>query len=146
MCVQQPSRFSLKAIFSNWNNSRAPFLQKINLAVKNNLIKLRLGQRCCGNYGEEGKHILVVRLRQNYSAATGQCPHLGCLLANGTLVGNIITCPCHGSSFDVTDGHLVSWISKWPKVISVITKKIGMARSLKTYRVEVRREDVFIDL
>ena len=94
----------------------------------------------------EGKHILVVRLGQDYFAATGQCPHLGCLLANGTLAGNIITCPCHGSSFDVTDGHLVSWISKWPKVISVITKKIGMARSLKTYRVEVRREDVFIDL
>ncbi|HSW36080.1 MAG TPA: Rieske (2Fe-2S) protein [Candidatus Limnocylindrales bacterium] len=94
----------------------------------------------------EGKHIMIVRLDQNYFATTGRCPHLGCFLAEGTLAKTIITCPCHGSSFDVTDGHLVRWISKWPKAISVITQKIGLARSLKVYRVEKRGEDIFIDL
>lgn len=47
-------RPSLQAIFSNWKNSPEPFLTKLGMALKNNLIKLRKGQNCCGHYGEVG--------------------------------------------------------------------------------------------
>jgi nitrite reductase/ring-hydroxylating ferredoxin subunit len=35
------------------------------------------------------------------------CTHTGCSLAAGTLVGTAVTCPCHGSQFDVTSGAVI---------------------------------------
>jgi nitrite reductase/ring-hydroxylating ferredoxin subunit len=35
------------------------------------------------------------------------CTHRGCSLAQGTLEGTVVTCPCHGSQFDVTTGAVV---------------------------------------
>ena len=32
------------------------------------------------------------------------CTHAGCSLAEGELDGTTVTCPCHGSQFDVTSG------------------------------------------
>ncbi len=47
-------RPSPKASASNWRNSELPFTAKLQLTLRNNLIKLRKGQSCCGNYGEPG--------------------------------------------------------------------------------------------
>ncbi|MGH3135732.1 MAG: Rieske (2Fe-2S) protein [Gaiellaceae bacterium] len=33
------------------------------------------------------------------------CPHRQCSLAEGRLEGTVVTCPCHGSQFDVTTGE-----------------------------------------
>src|SRR5262249_35609186 len=35
------------------------------------------------------------------------CTHRGCSLASGKLDGTTVTCPCHGSQFDVTSGAVV---------------------------------------
>lgn len=35
------------------------------------------------------------------------CTHRGCSLAEGDLDGTVVTCPCHGSQFDVTSGAIV---------------------------------------
>src|SRR6266404_9584029 len=35
------------------------------------------------------------------------CTHRGCSLAKGKLDGTTVTCPCHGSQFDVTTGAVV---------------------------------------
>ncbi len=32
------------------------------------------------------------------------CTHMGCSLAEGELEETTVTCPCHGSQFDVTTG------------------------------------------
>lgn len=32
------------------------------------------------------------------------CTHMGCSLAEGDLEQTTVTCPCHGSQFDVTTG------------------------------------------
>jgi nitrite reductase/ring-hydroxylating ferredoxin subunit len=34
------------------------------------------------------------------------CTHMGCSLAQGVLDDSIVTCPCHGSQFDVTTGEV----------------------------------------
>ena len=35
------------------------------------------------------------------------CTHRGCSLASGKLDGTRVTCPCHGSEFDVTSGAVL---------------------------------------
>lgn len=35
------------------------------------------------------------------------CTHQGCSLASGELTGSTVTCPCHGSQFDVTTGAVL---------------------------------------
>ena len=35
------------------------------------------------------------------------CTHRGCSLAKGTLDGTTVTCPCHGSQFDITSGAVL---------------------------------------
>jgi 3-phenylpropionate/trans-cinnamate dioxygenase ferredoxin subunit len=42
------------------------------------------------------------------------CTHRQCPLANGELDGTTITCPCHGSQFDVTSGMVVTGPAKDP--------------------------------
>lgn len=45
---------SLRAVFSNWKNSDAPFWDKVKMALKNNYIKFKKRQNCCGNPGQVG--------------------------------------------------------------------------------------------
>ena len=35
------------------------------------------------------------------------CTHLHCSLAEGDLDATVVTCPCHGSQFDVTTGEVL---------------------------------------
>lgn len=35
------------------------------------------------------------------------CTHSGCSLAKGKLDGSTVTCPCHGSQFDVKSGNVL---------------------------------------
>jgi nitrite reductase/ring-hydroxylating ferredoxin subunit len=51
--------------------------------------------------------LLLVRLPSGVCAVDAVCPHLGGLLADGTLSGVRLSCPEHGAVFDVTDGSVV---------------------------------------
>ena len=42
------------------------------------------------------------------------CTHTGCSLAKGKLEGTTVTCPCHGSQFDVTSGAVLRGPAKRP--------------------------------
>src|SRR5687767_2653796 len=42
------------------------------------------------------------------------CTHAGCSLAKGKLDGTTVTCPCHGSQFDVTSGAVLRGPAKRP--------------------------------
>jgi nitrite reductase/ring-hydroxylating ferredoxin subunit/uncharacterized membrane protein len=54
-----------------------------------------------------GNPVVVVKHEDGIHAFGGTCSHLGCSLWKGKLEGHILTCQCHGSQFDITDGHLV---------------------------------------
>jgi len=45
---------SPKAGLSNWRASPLSLPEKALMAARNNLIKLRTGQSCCGKHGEPG--------------------------------------------------------------------------------------------
>jgi nitrite reductase/ring-hydroxylating ferredoxin subunit len=55
----------------------------------------------------ENRPIVLLKHDDGIHAFEGTCPHYGCGLWEGELNGHIVTCPCHGSQFDVTDGRLV---------------------------------------
>jgi len=59
---------------------------------------------------------------------------------------NNLTFPCHGSKFDITNGKLVEWISRWPRFIGSLTKSLGLARPLVVYKIVEKDNDVYIDI
>jgi 3-phenylpropionate/trans-cinnamate dioxygenase ferredoxin subunit len=55
----------------------------------------------------DDKVILLTQIGNTYYAIDNRCPHMGGSLYDGILDGNTITCPKHGSVFDVRTGEVV---------------------------------------
>jgi nitrite reductase/ring-hydroxylating ferredoxin subunit len=53
----------------------------------------------------DGQRIAVANVAGTLYAFADPCPHRQCSLAEGGLDGTVVTCPCHGSQFDVTTGE-----------------------------------------
>ena len=54
------------------------------------------------------KEYLVANGSGNYYASGNRCTHASADLSQGSLEGNIVTCPKHKSKFDVTTGKVIS--------------------------------------
>src|SRR5258706_2583070 len=54
-----------------------------------------------------GTKVSVASANGHLYAFDDTCTHLGCSLAKGKLEGTTVTCPCHGSRFDVTSGAVL---------------------------------------
>lgn len=54
-----------------------------------------------------GTKVNVASAGGNLYAFDDKCTHAGCSLAKGKLDGTTVTCPCHGSQFDVTSGAVL---------------------------------------
>ena len=85
-----------------------------------------------------GKEILLVNYEGNYYAISNKCTHAEGDLSKGKLEGKIVTCPVHGSKFDVTTG------------ISIAGPKMGFLR-IKTknkpnYEVKVEGKSIKINI
>ncbi len=52
--------------------------------------------------------LVLVREGERISAMHDVCSHAGCSLSEGTIVGDTIQCPCHGSRFRIADGGVVA--------------------------------------
>ena len=55
----------------------------------------------------EGTKVNVVNVNGRLFAFDDTCTHTGCSLSQGRLDGTTVTCPCHGSKFDVTSGAVL---------------------------------------
>jgi len=55
---------------------------------------------------EETK-VCVANANGHLYAFDDTCTHRGCSLGKGKLEGTTVTCPCHGSQFDVTSGAVI---------------------------------------
>jgi 3-phenylpropionate/trans-cinnamate dioxygenase ferredoxin subunit len=89
--------------------------------------------------GLQGKKILLAKIKDKYYAATGRCTHFGGNLSRGTLEGTVVTCPLHGSQFDLTDGHVVRWLRS-----SGPPSKAG--KQLNTYKVKVESDKILVEI
>ncbi|MGH2704510.1 MAG: Rieske (2Fe-2S) protein [Actinomycetota bacterium] len=56
----------------------------------------------------EGEPVTVARVEGGYYAFGDYCPHARCSLADGWVEGTMLTCPCHGSQFDVASGAVIT--------------------------------------
>jgi len=55
----------------------------------------------------KGTRVAVASVGDTFYAFDNTCTHLHCSLAEGELDGTVVTCPCHGSQFDVTTGAVL---------------------------------------
>ena len=77
------------------------------------------------------KTIAVFNVDGQFYAIDDTCSHAGGPLSEGELTGNIVTCPWHGATFDVTKGTPVNGIG---------------SESLRSYTVIVEGEDIKIQI
>lgn len=93
----------------------------------------------------DGQEILLVKIGNDYYAVGNRCPHLKGDLSAGTLEGTIITCPRHGSQFDIRDGKNVRWL-KGSGLFSAVGKVLKSPRDLTTYNVKVEGDTVSVEI
>ena len=85
-----------------------------------------------------GKTLLLTYIQGNYYAIDDRCPHMGGSLSAGELEGDRITCPKHGTSFDVKTGKVV-------QNGKVAFFKLNV-RDAHTYPVKVEGTDILVGI
>jgi len=93
----------------------------------------------------QGREVLLARVGDNYYAADNRCPHMGGELSQGKLEGTVVTCPRHGSQFDLKDGRVVRWL-KGTGLMSKIGKVLKSPRPLTIYQVKVKDDQILIEI
>ena len=93
----------------------------------------------------QGRRVLLARTRGGYYAADGRCPHFGARLSEGKLEGTVVTCPRHGSQFDLRGGHVIRW-TNMPALVAAIGKIIKRPRQLSTYAVKLEGNIVLVEI
>lgn len=91
-----------------------------------------------------GREILLARVRDKYYAADNRCPHMKGDLSQGKLEGTVITCPLHGSQFDISNGQVVRWLRGG--LMSKIGSALKLAKDLMVYNVKVEDGRVLIEV
>jgi nitrite reductase/ring-hydroxylating ferredoxin subunit/uncharacterized membrane protein len=76
--------------------------------------------------------VLVVRAGGALLAIHDRCSHRGCSLSTGTVDGETIQCPCHGSRFSLRDGHVERGPATAPQPAFEVRERMG--------RIELRRQ------
>ena len=84
----------------------------------------------------KGKDIVIANVGGNFYAIGIKCTHAGGDLSKGTLEGNLLTCPKHHATFDVTSGKVVSQ----PRMGLLHPK----ANDEITYPVKIEQENIMI--
>jgi len=92
-----------------------------------------------------GREILIARVGDRYYAADNRCPHMGGNLSQGTLDGTVVTCPRHGSQFDLSNGNIIRWTT-WPSVLVAADQIRSRKRSLRIYPVTVQEDKIRLTL
>jgi nitrite reductase/ring-hydroxylating ferredoxin subunit len=72
-----------------------------------------------------GKEILIVNLEGNFYALGNVCTHVGCLLSDGVLSGEKVKCTCHGSTYNVKTGSVVTGPAENPEPVFQVKVEKG---------------------
>jgi nitrite reductase/ring-hydroxylating ferredoxin subunit len=84
----------------------------------------------------QGQDILLVRVGHNYYAIGSRCPHAGGDLSAGILDGTVVTCPRHGSQFDLKDGRNIRWLRGGP----------AAGKSVPSFTVKVEGDAIMVEV
>lgn len=78
----------------------------------------------------EQKHILISHLDGTFYAIGNECTHRHCKLSDGTIVGETVRCPCHGSVFNLKTGEVIRGVAK---------------NSEPHYLIKIENDEIFIE-
>jgi len=97
-----------------------------------------------------GQSVIVAKVGDKHCAIANKCPHLGLPLAKGKFENGVITCPFHGSKFEICTGKNVEWVDSVVGIpLPDFAKKIvSMGKSstdVASFTVTQEGEDLFID-
>lgn len=82
-------------------------------------------------YNIAGESIAICNLGGDFYAFRNECPHMDFPLTRGIIMGETITCPAHGSKFNLRTGEVLSMPAAYPLI---------------TYRVVVEGDDIMIEM
>jgi len=97
----------------------------------------------CREFAVEKRRILICAWQGRYYALSPMCPHQGNSLDGASVWDGLLDCPWHHFQFDVRTGE-----NRYPKCVYP-SDRIDLAygvRPLRTYALEVRGNDVYVDL
>jgi 3-phenylpropionate/trans-cinnamate dioxygenase ferredoxin subunit len=87
--------------------------------------------------------LMIAHAEGGFYAADAFCPHLHGHLWEGTLEGTVVTCPRHGSQFDLTDGRCLRW-TEFTGAVKSMVEFARHARPLRVYECVVEDGKVLV--
>jgi 3-phenylpropionate/trans-cinnamate dioxygenase ferredoxin subunit len=91
----------------------------------------------------ESGPVILANFQGRVYALAGICPHQENPLEGATMWGHLIDCPWHHFQFDCRSGENYFPRNVYPEGIPNLEKQV---RPLKTYGVELREGDVWVNL
>jgi len=92
----------------------------------------------------EGREILLARVGDKYYATDNRCPHMKGDLSQGKLEGIVVTCPVHGSQFDISNGQVVRWLKGG--LMSKLGGAFKSSKDLAVHNVKVEDGRVLVEV
>lgn len=98
-----------------------------------------------------GQSVLVAKVGDQYCSVANKCPHMGLPMAKGKLENGVITCPFHGSKFEMCTGKNVKWVESFVGIPlpGVAQKIVAMGKGptdVTSFTVTQEGEDLFVDV
>jgi nitrite reductase/ring-hydroxylating ferredoxin subunit len=93
----------------------------------------------------QGHEILLAKVGESFYAVGNRCAHMGGDLSAGKLEGNIITCPRHGSQYDIRDGTNIRWM-KGAGLMAAVGKVLKSPRPVPKYNVKVEGSTILVEI
>jgi 3-phenylpropionate/trans-cinnamate dioxygenase ferredoxin subunit len=96
--------------------------------------------------------IIIARVEGKFYAAQGRCPHMRAYLSRGKLNGTVVTCPLHGSRFDLKTGKVVRWVtgkgimSMMGRLMSMLGVAAKSEKPLAIYELKIDGERVMVKI
>jgi nitrite reductase/ring-hydroxylating ferredoxin subunit len=78
-----------------------------------------------------GRKIAVAHIDGEFFAIDDTCSHAQCSLGDGFLDGHTVICPCHGSTFDVANGKVLT---------------LPATQNVFSYQLRVEGDDILIQV
>jgi 3-phenylpropionate/trans-cinnamate dioxygenase ferredoxin component len=96
----------------DWTRDRKEWTVMAGFVVAGRVDDLEEGGM--GAFDVRGTRIAVAYVNGVFHAFDDTCTHRGCSLAEGDLEETTVTCPCHGSEFDVRSGAVLRGPAREP--------------------------------
>lgn len=97
----------------------------------------------------DGRSVLLSLVNGQVAAIENRCPHLGLPLAAGKICDGAVSCPFHGSRFELLSGKNIDWTHAFMgrEMPAWSHKLLALGRSprdLRTFDVECRDGGVYL--